>query len=205
MKLSGLSDHVRTGDKEAELGKSPFLEQLLEKDLEVLFLTDAIDEYMMSNLPEYDERKFQNAAKDDLKLGGKKGKKDKRVRVRLVCQTCKFFTGNAMMQNDGMHDLQAILWLACYIPARSWSRDRMLWTTIKVEDAMPFDCILVFVVLAQDAVSWSPLRKARCPCTTCSAVDEEEEVGARVVHLRLDFGCSILAKGSVDTEDDEFA
>ena len=61
--------------------KSPFLEQLIEKDLEVIFLTDAIDEYMMSNLPEYDERKFQNAAKDDLKLGGKKGKKDRRIRV----------------------------------------------------------------------------------------------------------------------------
>ncbi|KAK9835529.1 hypothetical protein WJX74_002421 [Apatococcus lobatus] len=68
------------GDKEAELAKSPFLEQLLEKDLEVIFLTDAVDEYMMSNLPEYDEKKFQNAAKDDLKLGGKKGKKEKRVR-----------------------------------------------------------------------------------------------------------------------------
>lgn len=74
---------VNAGDKEAELAKSPFLEQLLEKDLEVIFLTDAVDEYMMSNLPEYDEKKFQNAAKDDLKLGGKKGKREKRVRVSM--------------------------------------------------------------------------------------------------------------------------
>lgn len=63
-----------TGQTEEQLKKSPFLEKLLKKGYEVLFLTDAIDEYLMQNLTEYEDRKFQNASKEDLKIGSKKDK-----------------------------------------------------------------------------------------------------------------------------------
>ena len=51
--------------------KSPFLERLEEEGLEVILFTDAIDEYMMQHLSEYDDRKLINISKDNLKLGGK--------------------------------------------------------------------------------------------------------------------------------------
>lgn len=63
-----------TGQSEEQLQKSPFLEKLLRKGYEVLYLTDAIDEYLMQNLTEYEDRKFQNASKEDLKIGSKKDK-----------------------------------------------------------------------------------------------------------------------------------
>ena len=44
---------------------------------QVIFFTDAVDEYLMQNLTEYDDKKFQNASKDDLKLKGDKAREKK--------------------------------------------------------------------------------------------------------------------------------
>lgn len=44
--------------------KSPFAERLVRSGYEVLFLTEAVDEYCLSSLPEYDGKKFQNIAKE---------------------------------------------------------------------------------------------------------------------------------------------
>lgn len=58
-----------------EAEKSPFVERLLRKDYEVLYLTEPVDEYAVSALPEYEGKKFQNVAKDGLKLDeGEKSK-----------------------------------------------------------------------------------------------------------------------------------
>ena len=54
---------------------SPFVERLLKKGYEVLYLTDAVDEYCISALPEFDGKRFQNVAKDGLKVDqGEKAK-----------------------------------------------------------------------------------------------------------------------------------
>ncbi len=58
-----------TGESEEALRKSPFLERLLAKGVEVIFFTDPIDEYTMQNLTEFEDLKFQNASKEDLKIG----------------------------------------------------------------------------------------------------------------------------------------
>ena len=61
---------------------SPFSEQLLEKGYEIIYFTDPVDEYVMQNLMEYDDFKFQSASKEDLKLGDKDAKKEnKRLKV----------------------------------------------------------------------------------------------------------------------------
>lgn len=44
--------------------RSPFAERLVARGLEVLYLTEAVDEYCLSSLPEYDGKKFQNIAKE---------------------------------------------------------------------------------------------------------------------------------------------
>jgi len=56
------------GSSKSELAKSPFVERLLKKGYEVLYLVDPIDEYVMQALPEFEGKRFQNVAKDGLKL-----------------------------------------------------------------------------------------------------------------------------------------
>ena len=91
-----------TGSSKEELLKSPFLEKLLQQDLEVVFMTDSIDEYVMSHLTEFDDKKFQNASKDNLKLGKDDKKAAKALKARLhsssvfVSQVC---AGNAASVN----------------------------------------------------------------------------------------------------------
>ncbi len=51
------------GTSRVELAKSPFVERLLRKGYEILYLTDPIDEYCMQSLPEYEGKRFQNVAK----------------------------------------------------------------------------------------------------------------------------------------------
>ncbi|KHJ46467.1 Hsp90 protein [Trichuris suis] len=63
------------GTSREEVESSPFVERLLKKGIEVLFLVDPVDEYCMNSLPEFDGKKFQNVAKEGLNLEmGEKGK-----------------------------------------------------------------------------------------------------------------------------------
>lgn len=57
------------GSSREEVEKSPFLERLLKRGFEVLYLTEPVDEYTIQNLPEFEGKKFQNAAKEGLKFG----------------------------------------------------------------------------------------------------------------------------------------
>lgn len=47
-----------------QVEKSPFAERLVRRGYEVLYLVEAVDEYCLSSLPEYDGHKFQNIAKE---------------------------------------------------------------------------------------------------------------------------------------------
>ena len=56
------------GTSREELASSPFVERLIKKGYEVLYLTDPIDEYTMQSLPEFEGKRFQNVAKDGLNI-----------------------------------------------------------------------------------------------------------------------------------------
>jgi len=49
-----------------EAENSPFSEALLKKGYEILYLVEAVDEYAISALPEFDGKKFQNIAKEGM-------------------------------------------------------------------------------------------------------------------------------------------
>jgi len=88
-KLTSLSDYVKrmkekqefvyyiAGSSYEEVSASPFVERLLKKGFEVLYLTDAVDEYTISALPEFEGKKFQNVAKDGLKISDNEKTKEK--------------------------------------------------------------------------------------------------------------------------------
>merc|ERR1712037_89489 len=61
--------YMAGGSKE-EVSSSPFVERLLKKGYEVLLLTEAVDEYAISSLPEFEGKKFQNVAKEGFNLDG---------------------------------------------------------------------------------------------------------------------------------------
>merc|ERR1712142_1159456 len=54
-----------------EVKNSPFVERLLKKGYEVLYLVEPVDEYCIQSLPEYDGKKFQNVAKEGVKIDEK--------------------------------------------------------------------------------------------------------------------------------------
>ncbi|KAK5867169.1 hypothetical protein PBY51_011684 [Eleginops maclovinus] len=65
-----------TSRKEAE--SSPFVERLLKKGYEVIYLTEPVDEYCIQALPEYDGKRFQNVAKEGIKFDESDKTKEKR-------------------------------------------------------------------------------------------------------------------------------
>lgn len=72
-------DHVyyHSGETIEDIKSSPFLEKLISKGYEVLFLTEPIDEHMIMNLPDYEGTKFMSVAKDGFKYGEKDQKEEK--------------------------------------------------------------------------------------------------------------------------------
>ena len=56
---------------------SPYLETLRAKGVEVLLLADRVDEWMMGHLREFEGKRFKDAARGDLELGGLADETDK--------------------------------------------------------------------------------------------------------------------------------
>ncbi|XP_072291610.1 endoplasmin [Eucyclogobius newberryi] len=65
-----------TTRKEAE--SSPFVEKLLKKGYEVIYLTEPVDEYCVQALPEFDGKRFQNVAKEGVKFDESEKTKENR-------------------------------------------------------------------------------------------------------------------------------
>ncbi|EDW14540.1 endoplasmin homolog [Drosophila mojavensis] len=78
-RMKSKQEHIYyiAGANRAEVEKSPFVERLLSKGYEVLFLVEAVDEYCISALPEFDGKKFQNVAKEGFKLNESEKSKEK--------------------------------------------------------------------------------------------------------------------------------
>ena len=66
-----------TGDSHSVVANSPYLEVFRKHGIEVLLMSDRIDEWMMGYLTEFDGKSFQDVARGDLDLSAIIGEEDK--------------------------------------------------------------------------------------------------------------------------------
>jgi molecular chaperone HtpG len=81
------------GETKKAVESSPFLESLKAKGLEVLLMSDPMDEYAMQQLKEFDGKKFKNIAKEGLELAQdeeeKKKIEEQKKQVEELCKVIK--------------------------------------------------------------------------------------------------------------------
>merc|ERR1711935_372660 len=87
-----------TGESKAAVAASPFLEGLRKRGLEVLYLTDPIDEYMVQQLKDYDGKKLVSCTKEGLELDNtddeKKKHEELKAKFEPLCKLIKDVLGD---------------------------------------------------------------------------------------------------------------
>uniref|UniRef100_A0A0E0KM40 Histidine kinase/HSP90-like ATPase domain-containing protein n=1 Tax=Oryza punctata TaxID=4537 RepID=A0A0E0KM40_ORYPU len=88
-----------TGESRKAVENSPFLEKLKKKGYEVLFMVDAIDEYAVGQLKEYDGKKLVSATKEGLKLDEdseeeKRRREERKKSFEPLCKVIKDILGD---------------------------------------------------------------------------------------------------------------
>jgi heat shock protein beta len=79
MKSNQENIYFMGGQSKTEIRNSPFVEKLLKKGYEVVYLIEPIDEYAIQAMPDFEGKKFQNVAKDGLKVGKDSDAKKERL------------------------------------------------------------------------------------------------------------------------------
>jgi len=75
------------GETKKAVEESPFLEGLKKKGLEVLLMSDPMDEYAMQQLKEFEGKKFKNISKEGLELATDEEEKKKSRRTQKSHRT----------------------------------------------------------------------------------------------------------------------
>merc|ERR1712176_513793 len=83
--------YVFPGESIDILKESSFMDAFLDRDVEVLYLTDAIDEYFLGNVREFDGKKFRDITKEGVKFSDEDEDMAKR-RSKVYTETFKPLT-----------------------------------------------------------------------------------------------------------------
>jgi molecular chaperone HtpG len=74
-----------TGESRAALEKSPLLETFRKRDIEVVFMTDPIDEWVVQSMNTYKEKPVKSIAKGDITLEGEEeAEKEKEAKEKVA-------------------------------------------------------------------------------------------------------------------------
>jgi len=97
--------YVLAGESLDEVKRSPFLERFNDKDIEVLFFTDPVDEYMMAQgVREYDGKKFSAISSENVKIADededmvKRREKAYKKKLKPLTKWLKTLYGPAVMR-----------------------------------------------------------------------------------------------------------
>jgi len=98
MKPEQKSIYYIIGDNKAALANSPFIEVLKKKGYEVLLMTDAMDEYCITQLKDYKDCKLVDCSKDDLEIplsdDEKASKQAQKAELEVLCRVAKDVLGD---------------------------------------------------------------------------------------------------------------
>ncbi|KAG0173714.1 heat shock protein 90 [Apophysomyces sp. BC1034] len=87
-----------TGESRAAIENSPFLEGFKKRGIEVLLMTDPIDEYSTTQLKEYDDKKLVCITKEGIEIEEdeeeKKAREEEEKKYEDLCKTVKEFLGD---------------------------------------------------------------------------------------------------------------
>ena len=87
-----------TGESRAAVAQSPFIESLKKKGFEVLYLVDPIDEYMVQQMKDYDDKKLKSVTKEGLDLDETEDEKKKieeeKAKFEPLCKLMKDILGD---------------------------------------------------------------------------------------------------------------
>jgi len=82
-----------TGENRKSLENSPFVEGFKKKGFEVIYMTEAIDEYMMQQLKEFEKHKFVCISKGGVELEENEDEKQEKQKLvdsmKVVCEVIK--------------------------------------------------------------------------------------------------------------------
>lgn len=86
-----------TGDNKKKLEASPFIEQAKRRGAEVLFMTEPIDEYVMQQVKDFEDKKFVCLTKEGVKFEDseedKKRQEEERAAFEKLCKAMKEILG----------------------------------------------------------------------------------------------------------------
>ena len=87
-----------TGESRASVAASPFIESLRKRGYEVLYLVDPIDEYMVQQMKDYDDKKLKSVTKEGLELDEtedeKKKREEEKAKFEPLCKLMKDILGD---------------------------------------------------------------------------------------------------------------
>lgn len=87
-----------TGENKASVSNSPFIEGLKKKGYEVIYMIDPIDEYVIQQLKDYEEKKLKNCTKEGLEMDDtedeKKRREEQKASYEKLCTLIKEVLGD---------------------------------------------------------------------------------------------------------------
>ncbi|XP_057319425.1 endoplasmin [Microplitis mediator] len=98
MKPNQKAIYYIAGASEDEVKKSPFVERLIKKGYEVLYLTEAVDEHVISALPSFDGKKFQNVAKEGFTLDDSKKAQERMEELKSSFEPLTKWLGDVLSE-----------------------------------------------------------------------------------------------------------
>lgn len=95
-----------TADSFNAAKNSPHLEVLRKKGIEVLLLSDRVDEWLLSHLPEYDGKTFTSVTQGDLDLGKLDSEEDKKEQEKQETEFASFIERVKEVLSDKVKDVR---------------------------------------------------------------------------------------------------